>query len=98
MHIYTCKYFALWSKYTHVSKSIFTLCSLLVVSTYKCKYFKEYNTCCTADMYRLLMIAAICYLCTGLTLRFSHEKTIGTKKQSLEWCTVAVKVAFTYDQ
>ena len=26
MHkIYTCKYFAIWSKYTHVSKSIFNL-------------------------------------------------------------------------
>ena len=23
--IYTCKYFAIWSKYTHVSKSIFNL-------------------------------------------------------------------------
>ena len=28
MHkIYTCKYFASWSKYTHIGKSIFTLCS-----------------------------------------------------------------------
>ena len=26
MHkIYTCKYFAIWSKYTHISKSIFNL-------------------------------------------------------------------------
>ena len=28
MHkIYTCKYFAIWSKYAHISKSIFNLCS-----------------------------------------------------------------------
>ena len=28
MHkIYTFKYFAIWSKYTHISKSIFNLCS-----------------------------------------------------------------------
>ena len=25
--IYTCEYFAIWNKYTHGSKSIFTLCS-----------------------------------------------------------------------
>ena len=63
MHkIYTCKYFALWSKYTHVSKRIITLCSH--ANSVHISILKGTHTCCTADMYRLLMTATkiICEL------------------------------------
>ena len=84
--IYTCKYFASWSKHTHVSKSIYNLRSH--ANSVHISILKGTHTCCTADMYRLLMTAA-----TGLA-----RKTIGTKEQSHEWLTDVVKVAFTYDQ
>ena len=61
MHkIYTSKYFALWSKYTHVGKSIFTMRSHAY--SLQISISKGTHTCCTADMYRLLMTAAILFV------------------------------------
>ena len=58
MHkIYTCKYFASWSKHTHVSKNIFNLRSH--ANSVHISILKGTPTCCTADMYILLMTAAI---------------------------------------
>ena len=58
MHkIYTCKYFASWSKHTHVSKSIFNLRSH--ANSVHISILKGTRTCCSAGMYRLLMTAAI---------------------------------------
>ena len=71
---YTWKYFASWSKHTHVSRSIFHLRSH--ANSVHISILKGTRTCCTAGMYRLLMT---CYLCTGLALRLSHEKLLGRK-------------------
>ena len=57
---YTCKYFAIYSKYTHVSKSIFTLRSH--ANSVHISILKGTHTCCTVDMYRLLMTAAILFV------------------------------------
>ena len=77
MHkIYTCKYFAIYSKYTQVSKSIFNLRSH--ANSVHISILKGTHTCCTADMYRLLMTTAI-FLCTGLAHGLSHEKLLGRK-------------------
>ena len=77
MHkIYTCKNFSSWSKNTHTSKSIFTLCSHAY--SLHISILKDTHTCCTADMYRLLITTSM-YLCTGLALRLSHEKLLGRK-------------------
>ena len=61
MHnIYTCKYFASWSKHTHVSKRVFNLRShaySVHISILKGTY-----TCCTAGMYRLLMTTAMLFV------------------------------------
>ena len=73
MHkIYTCKYFASWSKDTHVSKSKFTLRSN--ANSVHIGILKGTHTCCTADMYR-----CHAFLCTSLALRLSHEKLLGRK-------------------
>ena len=57
MHeIYTCKYFAIWSKYTHESKSIFTVRSH--VNSVHIRILKGAHT----DMYRLLITAAILFV------------------------------------
>ena len=73
MHkIYTCKYFASWSKYTHLSKSIFNLRSH--ANSVHISILQGTQTCCTADMYRLP-----CYLCTGLAIRLSHQTLMGQK-------------------
>ena len=96
MHkIYTCKYFASWSKHTHVSKSIFNLRSH--ANSVHISILKGTRTCCTAGMYRLLMTAAILFVHWSCT-RVVSRKTIGMKEQSHEWWTDVVKVAFTYDQ
>ena len=61
MHkIYTCKYFASWSKHTHVSKSIFNPRSH--ANSVHISILKGTRTCCTAGMYRLLMTAAILFV------------------------------------
>ena len=61
MHkIYTCKYFASWSKHTHVSKSIFNLRSH--ANSVHISILKGTRTCCTAGMYKLLMAAAILFV------------------------------------
>ena len=53
MHkIYTCKYFAVWSKCTHVSKSIFNLRSH--ANSVHISILKGTHTCYTADMYRAI--------------------------------------------
>ena len=79
MHkIYTCKYFASWSKHTHVSKSIFNLRSH--ANSVHISILKGTHTCCTTGMYRLLMTAAMLLVhCPGLALRLSHEKLLGRK-------------------
>ena len=89
MHkIYTCQYFAIWSKYTYVSKSIFTLrahANSVHIST-----LKGIHTCCTADMYRLLMTAAILVVhwsCTWVT----HEKLLGRKNNLMSGGLVLLK-------
>ena len=58
--IYTCKYFASWSKHTHVSKNIFNLRSH--ANSVHISIFKGTRTCCTAEMYKLLMAAAILFV------------------------------------
>ena len=61
MHkIYTFKYFAIWSKYTHVSKIIVTLRSH--ANSVHLNILKGSHACCTADMCRLLMTAAILFV------------------------------------
>ena len=61
MHkIYTCKYFASWSKHTHVSKSIFNLHSH--ANSVHMSILKGAHTRCTADMYRLLRTAAMLFV------------------------------------
>ena len=66
MHkIYTCKYFASWSKHTHVSKSIFNLRSH--ANSVHISILKGTRTCCTADMYGLLMTAQ-CHVICALVL------------------------------
>ena len=61
MHkIYTCKYFAIWSKYTHVSKIISTLRSH--ANSVHISILKGTHTCCTEDTYRLLMTAVILFV------------------------------------
>ena len=79
MHkIYTCKNFASWSKNTHISKSIFTLCSHAY--SVHISILKDTHTCCTADMPCTdCWLQLPCYLCTGLALRLSHEKLLGRK-------------------
>ena len=54
-----CQYFVIWSKYTHVSKSIFTLRSH---ANSVHSILKGTHNCCTADMYRLFMTAAILFV------------------------------------
>ena len=75
MHkIYTCKYFAIWSKYTNTSKSIFTLHSH--ANSVHISILKGTNTCCTVDTYRLLKTAVILLMhwsCTWV------EKLLGRK-------------------
>ena len=77
MHkIYTFKYFASWSKHTHVSKSIFNLRSH--ANSVHISILKGTYTSCTADMHRLLMTAAMLFVyCHALGL--SHEKLLGRK-------------------
>ena len=59
MHkIYTC--ILLYGANTHVSKSIFTLRSH--ANSVHISILKGTNRCCTADMYRLLMAAAILFV------------------------------------
>ena len=61
MHkIYTCKYFASWSKNTHVSKSIFNLRSH--ANSVHISILKGTRTCCTASMYKLLIAAAMLFV------------------------------------
>ena len=88
--IYTCKYFAIWSKYTHVSKSIFTLRSH--ANSVHIIIFKGTHTCFTADMYMLLMTAAILFV-NWSCIWVVSSKTIGTKEQSHECWTDVLKVA-----
>ena len=75
---YTCKYFAIWSKYTHISKSIFNLRShanSVHISIFKVALDQS------AAMYRLVVEKQRrqlpYYLCTGLALGLSHEKLFG---------------------
>ena len=61
MHkIYTCQYFASWSKHTHVSKSIFNLRSH--ANSVHISILKGTRTYCTAGMYNRLMAAAILFV------------------------------------
>ena len=61
MHkIYTYKYFALWSKHTHVIKSIFNLRSH--ANSVHISILEGTRTCCTAGMYRPLMTAAMLFV------------------------------------
>ena len=77
MHkIYTCKYCVSWSKHTHVSKSTFNLRSH--ANSVHISILKGTYTSCTADMYRLLMTAAMLFVYC-LALRLSHEKLLGRK-------------------
>ena len=101
MHkIYTCKYFAIWSKYTHISKSIFNLRSHAY--SVHISILKVTLDQLTAAMYRLLVEKQKrqlpYYLCTGLALGLSHEKTIWEKQRSQEWWTDIVKGTFSDDQ
>ena len=72
MHkIYTCKYFAIWNKYTHISKSIFTLCSQ--ANSVRISILLGAHTCYRpVDTFRLLIETQrqqlSHYLCTGLVL------------------------------
>ena len=77
--IYTCKHFASWSKYTHVSKSIFTLRSR--ANNVNISILKDTRTCCTADMYKLYVICALVL----------HLGCLRTKEQSNERRPDAVK-------
>ena len=61
MHkIYTCKHFALWIKYIHISKSIFNLRSH--ANSVHMSILKGTHTCCTAGVCRLLMTAAMLFV------------------------------------
>ena len=77
MHkIYTCKYFAIWSKYTHMSKSIFNLrshansvnISILQV-TLDQLYFDSSHVQTLVEKQRRQLPY---YLCTGLALGLPH--------------------------
>ena len=75
MHkIYTCKYFASWSKHTHVSKSIFNLRSH--ANSVHISILKGTHTCCTAGMYRLLMTAAMLFVHWSCTKNYWDERAI----------------------
>ena len=103
MHkLYTCKFFAIRSKYTHISKSIFNLRSH--ANSVHISILKDTldQFILTASMYRLLVEKQRrqlpYYLCTGLALGLSHEKTIWEKQRSREWWTDIVKGTFSDDQ
>ena len=58
MHkIYTCKYIAIWSKFTHISKSIFNLRSH--ANSVHISILKGTHTCCTVDINVLQQTACL---------------------------------------
>ena len=96
--IYTCKYFAIWSKFTHISKSIFNLRShanSVHISILKVTLDQMYFDSNHVQTVRRQLPY---YLCTGLALGLSNEKTIWEKARSREWWTDIVKGAFSDDQ
>ena len=102
MHkIYTCKYFAIWSKYTHVSKSIFNLRShansvhISILKVTLDQLYFDSNHVQTVEKQRRQLPY---YLCTGFALGLSSEKTIWEKQRSREWWTDIVKGTFSDDQ